>query len=187
MNNKATLSYSGQNFELDVVDGSEGEYGLDISQLRSQSGLVTLDPGYVNTGSCQSAITFIDGEKGILRYRGIPIEQFAKSPNFIEVAWLLIFGSLPTRQEYDEFVVDLRSHANLDESLRHQFEGFPRNAPPMAILSAMINAMSLFLPGTDGHWGPRAFSQCRSPTNQQGTHHCCLCLSSFTGTSIQLS
>ncbi len=146
MNETANLSFAGRNYELDVLQGSENERGLDIGQLRSQSGLITLDPGYVNTGSCQSAITFIDGEKGILRYRGIPIEQFAQSPNFIEVAWLLIFGSLPVRQEYDDFVVDLRKHANLDEGMKHHFEGFPRKAPPMAILSAMINAMSCFYP-----------------------------------------
>jgi citrate synthase len=146
MTKKATLSYSGHNYELDVVEGSEGELGLDIGRLRQDSGLITLDPGYVNTGSCQSAITYIDGEQGILRYRGIPIEQFAQSPNFIEVAWLLIFGKLPNSAEYEDFAVDLRKHANLDEGMKHHFQGFPRNAPPMAILSAMINAMSCFHP-----------------------------------------
>jgi citrate synthase len=146
MTKKATLSYSGHNYELDVVEGSEGELGLDIGRLRQDSGLITLDPGYVNTGSCQSAITYIDGEQGILRYRGIPIEQFAQSPNFIEVAWLLIFGKLPNPAEYEDFAVDLRKHANLDEGMKHHFQGFPRNAPPMAILSAMINAMSCFHP-----------------------------------------
>lgn len=146
MNETAILSHAGKEYELGVLQGSEGEHGVDISQLRSDSGLITLDPGYGNTGSCQSAITFIDGEKGVLRYRGIPIEQFTQSPNFIEVAWLLIFGNLPTRQDYDEFVVDLRKHANLDEGMKHHFEGFPRNAPPMAILSAMINALSCFYP-----------------------------------------
>jgi len=146
MNETASITFAEQRYDIDVIEGSEGELGLDIGQLRSQSGLITLDPGYVNTGSCQSAITFIDGEKGILRYRGIPIEQFAQSPNFIEVAWLLIFGSLPTRHDYDDFVVDLRKHANLDEGMKHHFEGFPRNAPPMAILSAMINALSCFYP-----------------------------------------
>jgi citrate synthase len=146
MTKKATLSYSGHNYELDVVEGSEGELGLDIGRLRQDSGLITLDPGYVNTGSCQSAITYIDGEQGILRYRGIPIEQFAQSPNFIEVAWLLIFGKLPNPAEYEDFAVGLRKHANLDEGMKHHFQGFPRNAPPMAILSAMINAMSCFHP-----------------------------------------
>jgi citrate synthase len=146
MSKKITLSHDGQLHEFDMHVGSEGETGFDITQLRSKTGLVALDPGYGNTGSCKSAITFIDGEKGILRYRGIPIEQFARSPNFIEVAWLLIFGTLPTEQEYAEFVVDLRQHANLHEGMKHHFEGFPRSAPPMAILSAMINALSCFHP-----------------------------------------
>lgn len=146
MSKQVTLSYDGQSHNFDVREGSEGELGFDTSQLRSQTGLITLDPGYGNTGSCESAITYIDGEKGILRYRGIPIEQFTQSPNFIEVAWLLIFGKLPTKKEYAEFVVDLRQHANLDESMKHHFEGFPRSAPPMAILSAMINALSCFDP-----------------------------------------
>jgi citrate synthase len=146
MSDKVTLSYNDQAYEFDVREGSEGEIGFDTTQLRSRTGLVTLDPGYGNTGSCESAITYIDGEKGILRYRGIPIEQFTQSPNFIEVAWLLIFGQLPTADEYAEFVVDLRRHANLDEGMKHHFEGFPRNAPPMAILSAMINALSCFYP-----------------------------------------
>ena len=146
MDKKAILSFGAKSYELGVIEGTENELGLDISQLRSQSGLISLDPGYVNTGSCESAITYIDGEKGILRYRGIPIEQFVDSPNFIEVAWLLIFGNLPNKQEYDDFVVDLRKHANLDEGMKHHFEGFPRNAPPMAILSAMINALSCFYP-----------------------------------------
>jgi citrate synthase len=146
MSKKVTLSYDGKTHDFDVRVGSEGEAGFDITQLRSTTGLVTLDPGYGNTGSCESAITFIDGEAGILRYRGIPIEQFAQSPNFIEVAWLLIFGTLPTADEYAEFVVDLRQHANLDEGMKHHFGGFPRSAPPMAILSAMINALSCFYP-----------------------------------------
>ncbi len=145
-NINAILSLGEQSYELPVVQGTEGELGLNIQALRGQSGLITLDPGYGNTGSCQSAITFIDGEKGILRYRGIPIEQFAQSPNFIEVAWLLIFGMLPNQAEYDDFSADLKKHANLDEGMKHHFEGFPRKAPPMAILSAMINALSCFHP-----------------------------------------
>jgi len=157
MSKKVTLSYQGQSHEFDVRVGSEGETGFDITQLRSRTGLVALDPGYGNTGSCESAITYIDGEKGILRYRGIPIEQFAQSPNFIEVAWLLIFGKLPTTQEYAEFVVDLRRHADLDEGMKHHFEGFPRNAPPMAILSAMINALSCFYPEVMDVDGPASF------------------------------
>ncbi len=146
MSEYATLSLGEQSYDLPVVVGSEGERGIEIHTLRDKSGLITLDPGYGNTGSCESAITFIDGEKGILRYRGIPIEQFCQSPNFIEVAWLLIFGNLPDQNEYAIFASDLRKHANLDEGMKHHFEGFPRNAPPMAILSAMINALSCFYP-----------------------------------------
>jgi citrate synthase len=143
---RAVLVVENDRYDLPMVTGSEGERGIDITQMRSRSGLITLDPGYGNTSSCESAITFIDGEKGILRYRGIPIEQFEMDPNFIEVAWLLIFGALPTQAEYDAFAEDLTVHSNLDEGMKYHFEGFPRNAPPMAILSAMINALSCFYP-----------------------------------------
>ncbi|HAJ91950.1 MAG TPA: citrate (Si)-synthase, partial [Gammaproteobacteria bacterium] len=118
----------------------------DISKLRAQTGLISLDPGYGNTGSCESAITFIDGEKGVLRYRGIPIEQFEQSPNFVEVAWLLIFGKLPDKDEYARFSALLAHTANIDEAMRHAFHGLPRSSPPMAILSAMINTLSCFHP-----------------------------------------
>jgi citrate synthase len=146
MSDKATLTLGNAQYELPIVTGSEGERAIDIQALRSRTGHITLDPGFGNTGSCESAITFIDGEQGILRYRGIPIEAFAETPNFGEVAWLLICGSLPTRDEYDAFSADLTRFANLDEGMKHQFEGFPRTAPPMAILSAMINALSCFHP-----------------------------------------
>jgi citrate synthase len=142
----ATLTLDGQSYELPVIEGSEGERAIDIRALRERTGHITLDPGYGNTGSCESAITYIDGEQGILRYRGIPIEQFVDSPTFIEVAWLLICGTLPTQAEYDAFSADLTRFANIDEGMKHQFEGFPRTAPPMAILSAMINALSCFHP-----------------------------------------
>jgi len=146
MSDKVTLTIDGTDHELPLVTGAEGEQAIDISQLRAKTGLITLDPGYGNTGSCESAITFIDGEQGILRYRGIPIEQFEKNPNFVEVAWLLIFGKLPNQVEYDRFSTALTSKANIDESMTHNFQGFPRTAPPMAILSAMINALSCFHP-----------------------------------------
>ena len=146
MSDKATLTLGDTQYELPVITGSEGERAIDIRDLRARTGHITLDPGFGNTGSCESAITFIDGEQGILRYRGIPIEAFAASPNFGEVAWLLICGSLPTQDEYDAFSADLTRFANLDEGMKHQFEGFPRTAPPMAILSAMINALSCFHP-----------------------------------------
>lgn len=142
----ATLTLNGQSLSLPVVEGSEGERAIDISNLRAQTGHITLDQGYGNTGSCESAITFIDGDRGILRYRGIPIEQFADGATFIETALLLICGHLPSNAEYDVFSADLTRFANIDEGMKHQFEGFPRSAPPMAILSAMINSLSCFHP-----------------------------------------
>ena len=144
MTRKATLTFDGRTIELPVVEGSEGETGLDVSRLRSETGLITLDPGYGNTGACTSAITFIDGEKGILRYRGIPIEQLAKKSTFIEVAWLLIFGKLPNQAELDAFRERLTRNASLHEAFKHHFEGFLVNSPPMAILSAMINTLACF-------------------------------------------
>jgi len=146
MTDRAHLSLGDARYELPIIEGSEGERAIDIRDLRERTGHITLDQGYANTGSCTSAITFIDGEQGVLRYRGIPIEQFADEPNFVEVAWLLIFGSLPTADEYAAFAADLTRYANLDEGMKHHFEGFPRSAPPMAILSAMINALSCFYP-----------------------------------------
>ena len=146
MSQTARLTVGDTEVELPVVQGSEGERAVDIRHLRERTGLVTLDPGFANTGSCKSAITFVDGERGVLRYRGIPIEQFEQSPNFVEVAWLLIFGRLPIGEEYDRFSQELTANANLDERMKHHFEGFPRSAPPMAILSAMINTLSCFHP-----------------------------------------
>ena len=146
MNETATLVVGDGHYELPVVQGTEGEKAIDIRTLRDRTGLISLDPGYGNTGSCESAITYIDGERGILRYRGIPIEQFEKSPNYVEVAWLLIFGTLPSAEQYARFSAELTGNANIDEAMKHNFEGFPRAAPPMAILSAMINALSCFHP-----------------------------------------
>jgi len=146
MTETVTLMIDGKTHTLPVVQGTEGERAIDISKLRAQTGLISLDPGYGNTGSCESAITFINGEKGVLRYRGIPIEQFEQSPNFVEVAWLLIFGKLPDRNEYARFSALLSHTANIDEAMRHAFHGLPRSSPPMAILSAMINTLSCFHP-----------------------------------------
>jgi citrate synthase len=145
MTETAKLIVGGKEYEFPIVVGSEGERAVDISKLREQTGLITLDPSLMSTGSCKSAITFIDGEKGILRYRGIPIEQFAVGePNFIEVAWLLIFGELPTQSQYDDFSARLTENAMLHEAMRHHFEGFPVDAHPMAILSSMLNTLSCF-------------------------------------------
>ena len=146
MSETARLILGETEVELPVLVGVEGERAIDVRQLRDRSGLITFDPGYGNTGSCKSAVTFIDGERGILRYRGIPIEQFEKDPNFVEVAWLLIFGELPTRTQYAQFSAELTQNANVDEGMKHHFQGFPRSAPPMAMLSAMINTLSCFHP-----------------------------------------
>jgi citrate synthase len=146
MSKHAELIVDGRPVELPVVEGSEGERAIDIATLRRDTGLTTLDPAFGNTASCQSSITYIDGEKGILRYRGIPLEAFAEQPNFVEVAWLLIFGHLPNRSEYDRFSTELTGNANLDEDMKHHFGGFPRSAPPMAVLSAMISTLSCFHP-----------------------------------------
>ncbi|MGE0385809.1 MAG: citrate synthase [Gammaproteobacteria bacterium] len=157
MEKTATLSYAGKSWELPIVVGTENEVAVDISNLRAQSGLITLDSGYANTGSCQSAITFIDGDRGILRYRGYPIEQLAEKSSFIETAYLLIFGELPTQAQASEFSAMLTEHQFIHEDLLHHFDGFPADAPPMAILSAMVNAMGCYQPvfmnpGDDNHF-----------------------------------
>jgi citrate synthase len=146
MSEKATLKFAGKTHELPIVIGTEQEAAIDISALRAQSGLITLDSGYANTGACTSAITFIDGEKGILRYRGYPVEELAARSTFVETAYLLIFGELPTTQQLKDFRSLLVEHEFIHEDMRHHFDGFPANAPPMAILSAMINAVGCFQP-----------------------------------------
>ncbi len=147
MSKTAKIEIEGKVYEFPIVEGSESERGIDISSLRGTTGHITVDDGYGNTGSCQSAITFIDGEKGILRYRGIPIEELAEKSSFVETAYLLIYGRLPTRTEMQRFSAMLTQNENLHEDMKYHFEGFPSNAHPMAILSAMINASSCFYPG----------------------------------------
>ena len=142
----AKLQLDGKEYEFPVVVGSEGEHAIDIATLRNKTGYITLDDGYGNTGSCVSNITFIDGEKGILRYRGIPIEELAERSTFIEAAYLLIWGKLPTSQELNDFSALLTRNEMLHEDMRVHFEGFPAQAHPMAILSAMINAAGCFFP-----------------------------------------
>ncbi|MEK7415823.1 MAG: citrate synthase [Planctomycetota bacterium] len=146
MPSNASLTVDGQTYELPTLVGSEGEKAIDISKLRDRSGYITFDPGLGNTGMCKSAITFIDGDKGILRYRGIPIEQFSTTPNFIESAWLLINGRLPNQNELQAFTDKLTANASLHEAMRYHFEGFPINAPPMAVVSAMISTLACFHP-----------------------------------------
>ena len=140
----ATITYNGSTYEVPLVHGSEGEVGLDVTSLKTDTGLVTYDPGYGNTGSCTSDITFVEGLDGILRYRGYPIEELAPNCSFIETAMLLIFGKLPTQTELDEFECMLGEHELLHEDLLHHFEGFPPHGDPMAILSAVMNAMGSY-------------------------------------------
>ncbi len=146
---KAKLTFEDKEIELPVVVGSEGEKALDISRLRGDGGIITLDPGYANTGSCKSDITFIDGERGILRYRGYPIEQIAAQAEFTEVCYLLIFGRLPTREELDAFRQRLTSHTLLHEDMKKFFEGYPPTAHPMAILSSMVSSLSAYYAESD--------------------------------------
>jgi citrate synthase len=146
MTKNATLSFDGQSYELPVVVGTEAETAVDISNLRAKSGLITLDSGYANTGACTSTITFIDGEKGILRYRGYPVEELAQRSSFVETAYLLIFGELPTATQLADYRRLLGEHEFIHEDMLHAFDGFPSDAPPMAILSAMINAVGCFQP-----------------------------------------
>jgi citrate synthase len=132
--------------ELPVVNGSEGDDALDIGKLRAETGLITFDPGYGNTGACTSAITFLDGEAGILRYRGYPIEQLAEHSTFLEVAYLLIYGELPTRDQLDGFVTEVTHHTLIREEMRHFFDSFPTDAHPMAVLASGVVGMSTFYP-----------------------------------------
>ena len=144
MSEKAVLTFGDKRIELPVLVGTDGEVAVDISKLRDQTGMITYDPGLGNTAACQSSITYIDGDKGILRYRGIPIEQFTNKPNFVEVAWLLIFGRLPKRDELQAFSDRLTENELLHEGLKHQFQHIPVDAPPMAILSATLNNLACY-------------------------------------------
>jgi len=150
MSKVAKLELDGKVHELPVVAGTEGERAIDISALRAKTGHITLDDSYANTGSCSSQITFVDGERGILRYRGISIEELAEQSTFVETAFLLIYGRLPTRAEMRRFSDLLTENENLHEDMKFHFEGFPSTAHPMAILSSMINASSCFYPGLMG-------------------------------------
>jgi len=146
MANTAKLTCGDQAIELLLIEGTEGEMALDIASLRARTGLIALDHGLSNTGICPSAITYIDGEKGILRYRGIAIEELARHSTFVETSFLLIYGHLPTREELDRFQARLTADAALHESFKYHFEGFPVDAPPMAMLSAMVNTLACFYP-----------------------------------------
>ena len=145
----ASITYDDRSLELPVIRGSEGELGADISKLRAETGLITLDPGYGNTGSTRSAITYVDGEQGILRYRGYRIEQLAEQSSFLEVAYLLINGDLPTREQLDTFTAEITHHTLIREEMRHFFDSFPHDAHPMAVLASGTVGMSTFYP--DSH------------------------------------
>lgn len=146
MSKTAKLTIEGNTYELPIVIGTEGEHAIDITGLRSKSSYITLDPGFGNTGSCQSAITFIDGEKGILRYRGIPIEQMAEHSSFVETAFLVIYGKLPLKEELKDFSASFTRHSMIHEDMRNFFKGYPATAHPMAILSSMICSLSCYYP-----------------------------------------
>ncbi len=150
------LRYGEKEIELPVVRGTENELGIDIAKLRSQTGMITLDPGFLNTGSCESAITFIDGEEGILRYRGIPIEQLVEGhqPSFLETSYLLIYGALPTREELDDFRYGIRKHTLLHEDAKRFFDAFPKDAHPMGVLASVVSALSTFYPDSNDPHDP---------------------------------
>ena len=149
MSDVAKLKIGNNEFEFPIIEGTEAERGIDIAALRQQTGLVTLDHGYMNTGSCTSAITFLDGEQGILRYRGIPIEQLAEHSTFVEVSYLLIYGRLPNPKELETFTTALTRHTMIHEDMKRFYDGFPRDAHPMAILSSAVNTLSTFYQNVD--------------------------------------
>lgn len=146
MSNTATIEIDGKKIELPLIKGTENEVAIDITKLRAQTGLVTIDPGYKNTGSCQSAITFLDGEKGILRYRGYSIEELAEHSTFLEVAYLIVFGELPTQKELSQFEKDIQKHSLVHEEMKQIIDGFPKHAHPMGVLSSLTCALTAFNP-----------------------------------------
>ena len=146
MSNKAKLKINDSEIELSLIEGSEQEIGIDISSLRLKSNVITLDPGYKNTGSCKSSITFLDGEKGILRYRGYSIEELASKADFLEVAYLLIFGELPNKQQLEKLSNDIKERSIIDEDLRIILNSFPKSAHPMGILSSLTSGLVAFDP-----------------------------------------
>lgn len=146
MSDTAQIIVDGKSLELPVIEGSENEKAIDISKLRGSSGIITIDPGFKNTGSTQSAITFLDGEKGILRYRGYTIEELAEKSNFLEVSYLLIYGELPTPEQYKAFASSITNHTLVHEDVKKILEGFPSVAHPMGVLSSLVCAQTAFYP-----------------------------------------
>jgi citrate synthase len=146
MSENAKLTLEGKDYEFPVIIGSENEKAIDFSDLRAKTGYITMDPGYVNTGATTSAITYLDGEKGILRYRGIPIEQLAEKSTFVETSYLIINGHLPNRKQLENFSRQLTMHSMIHEDMKHFFDGYPAAAHPMAILSSMVCSLSAYYP-----------------------------------------
>ncbi len=146
MPKKAILKVVGRELEFPIIRGTEAEQGVDFTQLRSQTGLVSLDPGFANTASCTSGITFIDGEAGVLKYRGIPIEELAEQASFLETAFLLIKGHLPAAEELGRFSDEITRHTMLHEDIKRFYAGFPKEAHPMAVCSAVVAALAAFYP-----------------------------------------
>ncbi|PCJ94548.1 MAG: citrate (Si)-synthase [Flavobacteriaceae bacterium] len=148
MSDKAILEFQGKKYEFPVIKGTENEFAIDIKTLRGVANLITIDPGFKNTGSCESAITFLDGEKGILRYRGFTIEALAEKADFLEVAYLLIFGELPNEEKLLQFHNDIRAESHVDEEMKKILDGFPKSAHPMGVLSSLTSALIAFNPTT---------------------------------------
>ena len=148
MSQSVTLNHGDKTYEFPLVQGSENELGIDIKSLRAQTGLITYDPGFKNTGSCQSGITFLDGEEGILRYRGYSIEELADNASFLEVAYLLIFGDMPTAQQVKKFDADIRAESLVDEDIKTILKSFPKAAHPMGVLSSLTSALIAFNPSS---------------------------------------
>jgi citrate synthase len=146
MSKTATLEIDGKKFELPIIVGTENEVAIDINKLRDLSGAITIDPGYKNSGSCKSEITFLDGELGILRYRGYSIEDLAEKADFLEVSYLLIFGELPTKVQLEQFENDIRKYTLVNEEMKNIIDGFPKTAHPMGVLAALTSALTAFNP-----------------------------------------
>ena len=148
MEDSVKLTYKNETFEFPLIGGTENELGIDIKNLRALTGLVTLDPGFKNSGSCESGVTFLDGEKGILKYRGYSIEDLANGADFLEVAYLLIFGELPTNEQLIKFQSDINEEAIVDEDLKTILKSFPKTAHPMGILASLTSALTAFNPSS---------------------------------------
>ena len=146
MSKTAILEFDGNKYEFPVIVGSENEAAIDIEKLRALTGAITLDPGYKNSGSCTSDITFLDGEEGILRYRGYAIEDLAEKAGFLEVSYLVIFGELPTKAQLEQFENDIRKYTLVNEEMKNIIDGFPKTAHPMGVLASLTSALTAFNP-----------------------------------------